>query len=113
VVDDDPAFRALVARMLTAIGFAIVAEAGSVESALAMANARRFDSALVDVGLPDGNGISLARQLTALPWHPRVVLISTDPDAATAVQVDDAGAAAFIPKAELSNGGLRHLLRTP
>ena len=39
-------------------------------------------AALVDVDLPDGNGIALAHELTALPWRPRVVLTSVDAEAA-------------------------------
>ena len=40
----------------------------------------RPDTALVDIGLPDGDGFVLAQQLRALPWPLRVVLISSDAD---------------------------------
>jgi hypothetical protein len=39
---------------------------------------------LVDAELPDGDGITLARELAALPWRPRIVLTSIDRDIATA-----------------------------
>src|ERR671931_556203 len=83
VVDDDPVFRSLARRMLIADGLVVVGEADSVASAMTAAHALRPAAVLVDVGLPDGNGIALARRLTALPWRPRVVLTSTDPDAAS------------------------------
>ena len=65
---------------------------------------------LVDVGLPDGDGISLARELAALPWRPRVVLTSTDAEAATATDVRGSGAEAFVPKDELPSAELGDLL---
>jgi DNA-binding NarL/FixJ family response regulator len=88
----------------------VCGEAGSVETALAAAQSLRPDAALVDVGLPDGSGIDLARALTALPWRPRVVLTSTDAEAALAAQVRESGAEAFIVKDELPGVGLARLL---
>jgi len=38
------------------------------------------DAAFVDIGLPGGDGFGLARQLTGLPWRPRVVLTSVESD---------------------------------
>jgi CheY-like chemotaxis protein len=110
VVDDDPAFRQLASRMLIAMGMDVVAEAGSVAEAIEAANATRPAAALVDVDLPDGNGISLTHQLTALPWRPRVVLTSVDSEAAGAEDVRRSGAMAFVRKADLPNGTLLRLL---
>jgi DNA-binding NarL/FixJ family response regulator len=110
VVDDDPVFRGLAARTLNASGLVVCGEAGSVEAALAAAHALRPEAALVDVGLPDGSGIDLARALTALPWRPRVVLTSTDPEVVRPAQVRDVGAQAFVVKDELPNASLEQLL---
>jgi DNA-binding NarL/FixJ family response regulator len=110
VVDDDPVFRSLARRTLIAEGLVVVGEAGNVAEAMAAAHALRPDAVLVDVGLPDGNGIALARELTALPWRPRVVLTSTDPDAASPDDVRTSGAGAFVPKDELPNAPLERLL---
>src|SRR4051812_22939814 len=93
VVDDDPAFRGLVVRMLARMGFEVVGQAGTVAEAERAAAELRPDAALVDVGLPDGNGLVLARTLAALPWRPRVVLTSTDPDATTCECARSIGAA--------------------
>ena len=49
---------------------------------------------------------------SALPWRPRIVLTSTDPDAASADDVSRSGAAAFVAKDELPNAPLRRLLAT-
>lgn len=110
VVDDDPAFRGLAVRMLTAAGLNVVGEAGTVAEGLAAAVALKPEAALLDIDLPDGSGIALALELTALPWRPRVLLTSVDVDAAGPDDVRRSGARAFVHKSELPNGGLDHLL---
>ena len=82
IVDDDPAFRSLAAGMLNEAGLAVAGEAGDARAAVAAAHATRPGAILVDVGLPDRSGVELARELLALPWHPRVLLTSADADAA-------------------------------
>jgi DNA-binding NarL/FixJ family response regulator len=110
LVDDDPAFRGLARRLLSAMGLEVGAEADTVAAAMAAAVELRPDGALVDVGLPDGNGIALAGALTALAWGPRVVLTSTDAEAADGEDVRECGAAAFVPKDQLPNAPLLRLL---
>jgi CheY-like chemotaxis protein len=110
VVDDDPVFRRLACRMLEAGGLVVVAEVATVAAAIAAARELKPDAVLVDVGLPDGDGIKLAGELTALPWHPRVLLTSTDPNAASAEDIRRSGAGAFVPKEELPTAPLKRLL---
>jgi DNA-binding NarL/FixJ family response regulator len=110
VVDDDPDFRGLVVRIVAGTDGVEVREADSVATAIETALSMKPGAALVDVGLPDGNGIDLARWLSAMPWGPHIVLTSTDPDAATQDDVRACGADAFIPKDELSDVPLRRLL---
>jgi CheY-like chemotaxis protein len=110
VVDDDPAFRDLAARVLTSWGHVVVGEAGGVADALERASELHPGAALVDVGLPDGDGFVLTRCLVALPWHVRVVLISADADAAAVRAARQAGAIGFLAKDELSGRTMRHLL---
>jgi DNA-binding NarL/FixJ family response regulator len=112
VVDDDPDFRVLARRVLAGYGLVVVGEAETVATAMVAAVELRPAGALVDIGLPDGDGIALARELSALPWRPRVVLTSTDPDGASDDDVRMSGAAAFIAKDELPNAPLRRLLAT-
>jgi DNA-binding NarL/FixJ family response regulator len=110
LVDDDPAFRGLARRMLIAAGLGIAGEAGTVATATAAALDLRPDAALVDIGLPDGDGITLARELAALPWRPRIILTSTDADAASPADVRGSGAERFVPKADLPALSLELLL---
>ena len=111
IVDDDPAFLSLATRVLEGMGIDVVATAQSAVTAVAAANASKPDAALVDIGLPDRGGIELAYELAALPWGPRVVLTSTDEDAARAVERRDGRPRVpFVPKDELPTASLRRLL---
>ncbi|MCR2762469.1 response regulator [Microbacterium sp. zg.B48] len=110
IVDDDERFRDLARRMLTDWGYRPESEAGSVTEALRHVAERRPDVALVDIGLPDGTGLELSSILAEAPWQIRVILTSSDSDATTAAEATAAGAAAFIPKTELSRALLRSFL---
>ena len=111
IVDDDPAFLSLATRVLEGMGIDVVATAQSAVTAIAVANASKPDAALVDIGLPDRGGIELAYELAALPWGPRVVLTSTDDDAARAIEPRDGRPKLpFVPKHELPTASLRRLL---
>jgi CheY-like chemotaxis protein len=110
VVDDDATFRRLIGGILSGWGHTMVGEAAGVEEALARAVELRPDIALVDIGLPDGDGFSLTRQLSTMPWQLRVVLISTDADAASVPATRRAGASGFLPKDKLSGPALRRLI---
>jgi DNA-binding NarL/FixJ family response regulator len=109
VVDDDAAFRGVARRMLAAVGLVVVGEAGTAASAAEQAALLRPDALLIDVGLPDGDGVALAIQLSGLPWHPRVLLTSTDPEAVAPVDVTASGALGFLAKQDLPDAPLAHL----
>jgi DNA-binding NarL/FixJ family response regulator len=110
IVDDDPTFRQLAARLLVAASLEVIGQADSAAAGISAARALEPDAALVDVGLPDRDGIWLARELAALPWPPRVLLTSVDADAASHDDVRRSGAAGFIHKAELASVSLPPLL---
>jgi DNA-binding NarL/FixJ family response regulator len=110
VVDDDASFRDLAERVLSGWGHEVVGEAATAAEAVARAAELRPDVALVDVGLPDGDGFALARQLREMPWPVQVVLISSDPDHANARAALRAGACGFFPKRELPGLALRRLI---
>jgi DNA-binding NarL/FixJ family response regulator len=110
VVDDDASVRGLVVRILRSWCHAVIGEAGSVAEALAYADARRPGIALVDIGLPDGDGFSLTRQLRAKPWAMRVVIFSSDADPSNVAAAERAGAIGFFPKDELLSPALQRLI---
>ena len=110
VVDDDASVRGLIVRILRSWGHAAIGEAGSIAEALDYADARRPGIALVDIGLPDGDGFSLTRQLRARFRAMRVVIFSSDADPANTATAVRAGAIGFFPKDELLSPALQRLL---
>ncbi|GAA4606159.1 DNA-binding NarL/FixJ family response regulator [Actinoplanes octamycinicus] len=78
LADDEPLFRTTVRRLLDASpGITVVAEAGTGREAVALAADHRPDVALMDVRMPDGDGITATAQLTASPHPPRVLVLTT------------------------------------
>jgi DNA-binding response OmpR family regulator len=111
LVDDDPAFLSLAARVVEGMGAKVVGTAPDAAAAVAEADRVRPDAVLVDVGLPDRDGYDLACELAALPWGPRIVLTSADRDALGGVDARDGGCdVPFIPKEELASDSARRLL---
>jgi DNA-binding NarL/FixJ family response regulator len=110
VVDDDPQWRAFMRRLVVAAGLTVVAEAESVQTAIEAARRHQPAAALVDLGLPDGDGAALAGDLRALPSPPRIVLTSTDPDGMRGCDLEALGIVAFVSKAELPDTALHALL---
>jgi DNA-binding NarL/FixJ family response regulator len=100
-VDDDPTFRRLARLLLAAHGLVVVAEAGTVADALSTAMEVRPTAALVDVELPDGDGFTLAGQLAAMPWSPRVVVTSAQSGRSFPSEARRNGAEAFVVKDDL------------
>jgi DNA-binding NarL/FixJ family response regulator len=110
VVDDDASVRGLVVRILRSWGHAVIGEAGSVAEALVYAEARRPGVVLVDVGLPDGDGFALARELRDRFRVTCVVIFSSDADPSNVVAAARAGAIGFFPKDELSSPAVQQLI---
>jgi DNA-binding NarL/FixJ family response regulator len=110
IIDDDPTFREMARRLLVAAGLEVVGEADGAEAGMSAARATRPEAILLDVMLPDGNGTTAARDLTALPWRPRVLLTSSSPDAAGLDEVHADGVVGFVPKQELPEAPLAELL---
>ena len=80
-------------------------EAGTAADGAAVAVALEPDAILLDVGLPDRDGVQLAGELFALPWGPRILLTSSDPDATTPADAARHGACGFVRKHDLLGEG--------
>jgi DNA-binding NarL/FixJ family response regulator len=110
IVDDNARFRVRARRWLEADGYAVVAEAADGASALEAVRRHRPDVVLLDIGLPDISGLSVAEQLAREPDAPAVVLTSTHDVADFGDRVARSGARGFVPKAKLSGAALSALL---
>ncbi|PKQ37226.1 MAG: DNA-binding response regulator [Actinobacteria bacterium HGW-Actinobacteria-1] len=84
VVDDDAAIREVVRLNLEAEGYDVTS-AESVERARAAFSGGRFDMAILDVMLPDGDGFELARALRESSDLPIMMLSARDTDVDKAV----------------------------
>jgi len=108
VVDDHPIWRDGVARDLEAAGFTVCGTAGDVGQALRVATATRPDVVLLDLQLPDGSGVEVARGLAALEPPPRVLVLSASGERQDVLDAMTAGASGYLVKsasvAELVDG---------
>jgi len=64
LVEDDKTTLQVLERLLRRLGHTVLT-AGSIAEALEVAGSEEFDLMLSDLGLPDGNGLDLMRQLQA------------------------------------------------
>ena len=112
IVDDHPGFRATARALLTADGFDVVGEVEDGRSVLEAVERLRPDLVLLDVQLPDTDGFSVALELLSQNGGgPKIVLTSSHDASDFGPLVGRCGAAAFVPKAELTGAALRAVLR--
>jgi DNA-binding NarL/FixJ family response regulator len=76
----------------------VVAEAGTVAEALTVAAARKPDVAVVDIRLPDGDGVGLCRKLRAAPDAPRCLVLTAFDDERVILDAIDAGVSGYLLK---------------
>ena len=97
VVDDHELVRQGISELLTAeADLEVVGEAASVAEALTRAAQVEADVAVLDVRMPDGNGIELCRKLRAR--LPRLRCLVLTADAASRADAITAGASGFVLK---------------
>jgi two-component system KDP operon response regulator KdpE len=96
VVDDELAIRRFLRSTLVAEDFQ-VEEAGSLADARALLAGSAFDLAVLDLGLPDGDGADLIASL-ARAGAPAVIVLSALDDEPRKVAALDAGADDFVSK---------------
>ena len=112
-VDDQAVFRAAARDVIAATpGFEAVAEAESGADAVALARALRPDLVLMDVRMPEMDGIETTRHVRAASPDSVVVLVSFEDPADVEVLVNDCGATASLRKQDFCADALRRLWAT-
>ncbi|MER7276705.1 response regulator [Dactylosporangium sp. NPDC000244] len=103
LVEDEELNRVLVRAILARAGAAAVRdadllEAGSIADARAALAAHDVDVVLLDVNLPDGNGLELAAEMQAAPERPTVIALTASVLPHERAAAMDAGCDAFLDK---------------
>ena len=97
--DDHPTFRAgLRAVLAAAPDLALVGEAGTGADAVALAAELRPDVVVMDVQMPELDGIEATRQLVAAAASVRVLVVTMFEDDATVFRAMRAGARGYVLK---------------
>ena len=97
IVDDEPAIRRFLRTSLTAQGYVIL-EADNAKDALAMLSRNRVDVLVLDLGLPDLDGLDVLKQVRASGADVPVIVLSSRADEAGKVAAIDLGADDYVTK---------------
>ena len=109
IIDDHAGFRHAARALLEADGFNVIGESATGTEGLEAVKRLRPDVILLDVGLPDLDGIEVAGRLKACADSPAVVLTSSRDVSDYPPHFENCGARGFIAKAELSGDALAML----
>jgi len=96
VIEDEPQIRRFVRLALEKDGWD-VHEAGTLRDGLAAAGTRQPDLLVLDLGLPDGDGVSLIRDVRGWSGVP-IIVLSARTDEADKIAALDAGADDYLTK---------------
>ena len=109
IVDDHAGFRRAARTLLEAEGYDVVGESATGGEALVDADREHPAVVLLDIGLPDIDGLEVATRLTAADSDRAVVLTSSRDATEYLTLIEGTGARGFIPKDELSGAAITAL----
>jgi len=99
IVDDHPVVRAGVSRVLTeAPGIYVAGEAATAREGLEQSRLESWDVIVLDMGLPDADGLELLKQLKIDQPSRPVLILTMRLDGDLAVRALKAGAAGYVGK---------------
>jgi len=110
VVDDQPPFRAAAKAVLRRLdGFELAGEAASGAEAIALADELHPALVLMDINMPEMNGIEATRRIVSAHPETVVILCSTYEFADLPPDAAESGARAYVNKERLSTATLQRL----
>lgn len=98
IVEDDALMRDRLGRILADLAYEPVAYCENLATAMDYVQHNKVDMALVDLGLPDGNGISLIQTLRALNADVPILVISAWRGEQDILNALNAGASGYVLK---------------
>lgn len=108
VVDDQEPFRSAAATVIAATeGFELVGTAIDGATSLAAVEEHRPDLVLMDVNLPDVDGLEATRRICSSMGAPAVVLVSTYELGDLGADALECGAGAYVAKVDFDSDSLR------
>jgi DNA-binding NarL/FixJ family response regulator len=117
LVDDHDLIRQGLRKVLhNEPDMAVIGEAASCAAALAAVGATSPDVTILDIGLPDGNGVDLVPRLKQLSPNMGIVVLTMYDDDEHLFRTLDVGASAFVAKSAPSSGlvaAVRHAAASP
>jgi two-component system KDP operon response regulator KdpE len=96
VIDDEAPIRRFLRASLTAEGYRVI-EAQTLSEGLAIVTQDNPDLVLLDLGLPDGDGIQLVSAVRGWSWLP-IVVLSARGEESSKIAALDAGADDYLTK---------------
>lgn len=97
ITDDDDAFVAAASILLADEGYEVV-QAGNVRDCLSVLRQTPIDLAIIDVFLPDGNGLDVADEIHRTRPELPLIMISSDHSEQTRSRCAEVQAEGFLPK---------------
>ncbi|MBI4833495.1 MAG: sigma-54-dependent Fis family transcriptional regulator [Planctomycetes bacterium] len=97
VVDDDEGIRSLLARALSKDKYSMEVFANA-KAVLGRMKTKEFDIGLIDINMPEMNGIELVRILKSQKVSPECIIITGEGNVPTAVEAMKLGCCDYLPK---------------
>jgi len=98
IIDDNPMMRSMLRLGANEAELAVLGEAGTAQSGLARCTQLMPDIVLLDIGLPDGDGLEVLAQLRDQAPDVFVIIVSGHNDQAVVQTAVSRGAMGFIVK---------------
>jgi DNA-binding NarL/FixJ family response regulator len=110
LIEDEPLVRRSIRAILEGGGFAVLDEAATAQGGIEAALREVPDICLVDIGLEEGNGFEVVRELTRRVPKTAVVILSASDQQDDLIDAIRAGAVGYLLK-EMDPERLAHALR--
>ena len=98
ILDDESTLRTALFRLLDRKGYQVVTAQRLDEARSFMSPEKPFDLAIVDMNLPDGNGLDLISEIKAMSPGTQVIVLTGFATIDTAIQATQKGAYHFLTK---------------